>query len=75
MKFCASAAIGFRHIGIWFCLPVALVRATVAMAGASPARPDYATIIGDFRESIQKLMRAEKIPGVALAVVDGREIL
>ena len=37
--------------------------------------PDYSAIISDFRASIPKLMREQKVPGLALAVVDDKETL
>jgi CubicO group peptidase (beta-lactamase class C family) len=37
--------------------------------------PDYSAIMRDFRASIPKLMSQEKVPGLAIAVVDGQQIL
>lgn len=35
------------------------------------AAPDYSPIISDFRASIPKLMREQKVPGLAVVVVAG----
>jgi CubicO group peptidase (beta-lactamase class C family) len=75
MKISTSCAIGIRHATVWFCFLLAPGRLAVAGAGERPANPDYSAIISEFRASIPKLMRAQRIPGVALAVVDNREML
>jgi len=44
-------------------------------AAPTNSLPDYSAIIGDFRASIPKLMRAENVPGVSIAVVDRERVL
>jgi CubicO group peptidase (beta-lactamase class C family) len=58
-----------------FALAILFVAHAAGQAANKTSTPDYSAIISDFRASIPKLMREQKVPGLALAVVDDQGIL
>lgn len=54
---------------------VAVVAQAAGQQANNSVTPDYSRVIADFRTSIPQLMRDEKVPGLAVAVVDRQRVL
>jgi CubicO group peptidase (beta-lactamase class C family) len=63
------------RIALTGALALLLIAYAAGQASNPAPTPDYSAIISDFRASLPKLMREQKVPGLALAVVDDRETL
>ncbi len=70
----ASSSCGHSRALLVAAVSLLLVPAA-GQAGRKPAAPDYSAIIQEFRASIPKLMAEQKVPGLALAVVDADRVL
>ncbi|HXY23131.1 MAG TPA: serine hydrolase domain-containing protein [Candidatus Acidoferrum sp.] len=73
-----TLSISGRHPGpiTWLVQLAILFGAPVAgQAQNKTASPDYSPIISEFRASIPKLMSQQKVPGLAVVVVDNKGIL
>ena len=64
-----------RGVALLFAFAVLFVAQGTAQAPNKTTAPDYSAIRSDFRASIPKLMSQDKVPGLAIAVVDGQQIL
>jgi CubicO group peptidase (beta-lactamase class C family) len=64
-----------RGVALLFAFAVLFVVQGTAQAPNKTTAPDYSAIRSDFRASIPKLMSQDKVPGLAIAVVDGQQIL
>ncbi len=64
-----------RCVALLFVFASLFVAQGMGQAPNKTTAPDYSAIMSDFRASIPKLMSQEKVPGLAIAVVDGQQIL
>lgn len=65
-----------RSVLLLLCLSgVAGLAAGLCRPDVSPARPDYSSVVGLLRRDVPKLLKANNVPGAAVALVDERGLV